>query len=148
RNVNRIEDVAAVIYVTASNTIDIGIQRLSGRVTLLCMCTGVVGPTLLPYWSAGQLSGIAIGLKGVYDNEMMMAYGVNVRPPDGGNPRVTYTKLEGEIPPIPGYVHAGRGKTYYAALNLALTLMVLAVIVGNIAMFLAERQRKASGGRA
>lgn len=140
QKVSKIEDCAAVIYVTASNTIDIGIQRLSGKLPLLCMCTGVVGPSLLPYWQSAQLEGIAIGLKGVYDVEMMMAYGINVMNEAKGKVPVVSTTVSEQVPGIPGYVHEGRGKRYFFALNIALGLMVFAVVFGNIAMALAKKQ--------
>ncbi len=144
KNVRRIEDVAAVVYITASATIDVGIQRLSGKVTLLCMCTGVVGPTLLPYYSSGQLSGVAIGLKGVYDVEMMMYYGINKRQADGKDPKIASTNVSGVIEPIDGYQHVGRGKTYYAALNVVLMLLIVAIVVGNVAMFASGQNKRKS----
>ncbi len=142
KNVRKIEDVAAVVYITASATVDVGIQRLGGRVKLLCMCTGVVGPTLLPYFSSGQLSGVAIGLKGVYDIEMMMYFGINKRQADGKDPRVTSTNVQGVIEPIEGYQHVGRGKTYYAALNVVLALLIVAIVVGNVAMFASGQNKR------
>lgn len=142
KNVKKIEDVGAVIYVTASATVDVGIQRLGGKTTLLCMCTGVVGPTLLPYYSSGQLSGVAIGLKGVYDVEMMMAYGINKKQADGKEGKVMNTKVPGTIEPIEGYKHNGRGMTYYAALNVVLGLLIFAIVIGNVAMFASGQNRR------
>lgn len=142
KDVKRIEDIGGIIYVTASSTVDVGVQRLSGKTTLLCMCTGVVGPTLLPFFSSGQISGVAIGLKGVYDIEMMMAYGINKPQPDGKQGKVLSTKVRGIIEPIEGYKHVGRGKTYYAALNVVLGLLILAIVVGNVAMFASGQNRK------
>jgi hypothetical protein len=142
KGVNRIQDIAAMVYVTASNTVDVGIQRLSGKVPLLCMCTGVVGPQMLPYFREGQLSGLAIGLKGVYDIETIMAYGVNHVADGKTEATIADPAFDGVIQPMEGYVHEGRGKKYIAALNVALALMIFAVVFGNIAMAMAKAQEK------
>ncbi len=143
KGVKKIEDCAGIVYITASNTIDTGIQRLSGKVKIFCMCTGVVGPQILPYFQSGQVAGLAVGLKGVYDMELMMNYGVNVKDDKG------VAKVEtpaGDVTPVlDSKVKFGRGKQYYAALNVVLGLLVIAVIVGNVTMLLAK---KAAGGNA
>lgn len=143
RNVNRVEDLGAVFYVTASATVDIGYQRLSGRVPIFALVTGVVGPGVLPFWRSGQVQGVAVGLKGVYDMELMMAYGVNKTLPGDNKPKVSSGAVEGALEPIEGFdLKVGRGRRYYAALNVALGLMVLAVVVGNIAMYMAKRSHQ------
>lgn len=145
--VRKIQDCSMLLIVTASATSDIAIQRLSDKVAISCMCTGVSGPGLLPYYQAGQLKGLAIGLKGVYDMEQMMNSGLNfpdqsgkiavyqenVAGPAEGYPPITYEKEE---------MRYGRGRQYYAALNIALGLLILAVVMGNVSMFAAKKARR------
>ena len=86
--------------------------------------------------SSGQLVGMAAGLKGVYDVETMMENGVN-------NPeskvKVASTKSQEPVPGFPGMQNAGKGSTYYPTLHFALTLMILAVVIGNVGMMLSKR---------
>ncbi len=161
-DVNRIEDFSSIILITASNTIDIAIQRLSGQLPILCFCTGVMGPQILPYYQSNQVSGVAIGLKGVYDMESMMDGGVNWEDPDTtktiavGELKSSVKDLKSivaddmpslESPPGDSQYGTtktfGRGQAYYAALHAALILMILAVIIGNVGMQLAKKK----GGR-
>jgi hypothetical protein len=140
QGVSKIEDVAALVVVTASNSIDIAIQRLSDKVKIICMCTGVTGPTVLPYFSSGQLKGLAIGLKGVYDMELMMTYGVN--DDSSGSKKITNPKFPA-APKLEKTATFGRGRQYYAALHGALGLIILAIIVGNIAMISGSKKEAA-----
>lgn len=140
KGINRIEDLGAIVYVTASNTIDTGIQRLTGKIPIFCMCTGVVGPTILPYYQSQQVLGLASGLKGVYDMELLMRYGINL-PKEGTNKIANPDdQIQGTVAPLENSVTLGRGKKYFAALNIALGLLVLAVVLGNIAMFASKKQ--------
>lgn len=144
QDVRKIEDCAMLLIVTASATSDIAIQRLSGRVQICCMCTGVSGPGLLPYYQSGQLSGLGIGLKGVYDMERMMNYGLNTRD-ENGKMQVYHANVTGPpegYPPIQYTEKFGRGRQYYAALNIALGLLIFAVVIGNISMFAAKKSRR------
>lgn len=161
-DVNRVEDFSAIILITASNTIDIAIQRLSGQLPILCFCTGVMGPQILPYYQSGQVSGVAIGLKGVYDMESMMDGGVNWEDPETQKTN-RLSDLKASIPDLAALVNEdipnfesppdgaeygttktfGRGQAYYAALHAALILMILAVIIGNVGMQLSKKK----GGR-
>jgi hypothetical protein len=149
-NIQKLEDCGMICVVTPSNTIDIAVERLSGKLPICCMCTGVVGPQILPYYNAGQVAGLAIGLKGVYDMEMMMAGGLNLDKADYPNSvrsdKYSENKALPVVSPIEGKSSAdyslGRGKKYYAALNIALALMVLAVIAGNIGMYAAKRRER------
>ncbi|MCH7905407.1 MAG: hypothetical protein IH944_12705 [Armatimonadetes bacterium] len=137
-----VTDAGFLMIVTASNTIDVAVERLSDKNILIgCMCTGVVGPQVLPYHQAGQVIGIAIGLKGVYDFEYMMKYGVNAKDSDGIT-KVTHDDPAIEIPAITVGETFGRGNAYYATMHIALALLVLAVLVGNIGMAVNRRRRK------
>jgi hypothetical protein len=143
-NVRKIQDCSMMLIVTASSTSDIAIQRLSDKVKISCMCTGVSGPGLLPYYQAGQLSGLAIGLKGVYDMEEMMNFGLNY-PDANGKIAINQENIVGPpegYPPINYTEKFGRGRQYYAALNIALGLLIFAVVMGNVSMFAAKKARK------
>ena len=140
--VSDVTDAGFLMIVTASNTIDVAVERLPiGLIPIGCMCTGVVGPQILPYHQAGQVVGVAVGLKGVYDFEYMMKYGVNAKDSDGVT-KVTFDMPGVEIAPITVGETFGRGNDYYATMHIALALLVLAVIVGNIGMAVNRARRK------
>jgi hypothetical protein len=118
QHVTRVEDVPLLIVVTASKTSTVTIERLYGRVPLALMVTGVMGPESQVYHASGQVEGLSAGLKGVYDVELLMERD------------------------FPGARNKDNGAKYYPALHLALTLLILAVIIGNIGMFLSRGRRR------
>ncbi|MBX3096692.1 MAG: hypothetical protein KF812_07505 [Fimbriimonadaceae bacterium] len=141
-NVQKVSDCGAYVVVTASSTIDFAVERISDKVNLNAMVTGVVGPTVLPYKRAGQVKGLAIGLKGVYDMEYMMKYGLNHQL-EGGVIKVDYPqKPEVSLPPVPNGQTFGQGATNYLSLHIALGLMILAIILGNVGMFVGRKGGK------
>lgn len=139
RDIRRIEDAGMMVVVTASASIDIAVQRLNKKVKIGTMVTGVVGPSVLPYYQAGQITGAAVGLKGVYDMEYMMAYGIG-QPDEDGVPKIKSAKDE-IVAPITDGTTLARGARYYGTLHIALLLLILAVVMGNIAMFMSRRRR-------
>jgi hypothetical protein len=142
KDVRNITDVGFVMIVTASATIDIAVERLSDKnVPMGTMCTGVVGPQVLPYHQAKQVTGVAVGLKGVYDFEYMMTYGVNI-PDAKGTLKVAYPDKSVKIDPITEGATFGRGKSYFATLHIALTLLILAVFAGNLGLLFSTRGGK------
>ncbi|MCA0362095.1 MAG: hypothetical protein LCH41_13710 [Armatimonadetes bacterium] len=141
-NVKKIEDAGMMIVVTASASIDVAIQRLAKRVPIMGLVTGVVGPGVLPFYQSGQLKGVAIGLKGVYDVEYMMANGINVKPGGEGKAKVEWDGNNGaEVPPVTEGKTLARGQQYYGTLHVALVLLILAVVMGNVSMFMARRRQ-------
>lgn len=143
KNVRKIEDVDLVINVHASGTHIVLIQRFGEKVPIASMCTGVMVPEMVPYYRSGQIIGYSGGLKGVYDLEMLMDNGVNWTNPDG-----KIVVKDASVPVIegfPGDFPMGRGKAYYPTLHAALTLLILAVVVGNLGLYLT---RKKSGRSA
>lgn len=136
QGIEDVEDFPILIVITASKTSTIVIERLYGKVPLAFMVTGVMGPETQVYYASGQLVGMAAGLKGVYDIETLMENGVN-------NPesklKVVSTKSSEPVPGFPGMQNAGKGSTYYPTLHFALTLMILAVVIGNVGMMLSKR---------
>jgi len=144
-NVRTIADFAMLVNIHASGTIDILVERLYRRVPLASMCTGVMGPQAMPYYASGQLVGISVGLKGVYDLESMMEYGVVGRAvTDMPTPKaaISANHPEVRIEPFRGMKNFDRAAAYYFALHFAMTLMILAIVVGNVGMFLVRRSGK------
>jgi hypothetical protein len=137
-----IGDASLLVIVTASSTTDIAVERLYGKVNLGYMVTGVMGPNALPYYQARQIVGMGVGLKGVYDVEYMMRYGVNYRAEEGARPKVSYRDQSIVIEPVAQGTTFGRGARYFLPLHVALTLMILAIIVGNVAMFASRRKKE------
>ena len=141
KDIKSIKDFPLVVIVTASATMTIMIERYYGRVPLVGMVTGVMGPETEIYYRSGQLEGMSNGLKGVYDLEMMMEYGLNVVGEDGKK-RVEPSKYRKELPGFPGQKNLSQGMRYSWPLHWALGLLILAVIAGNVGM-LWTRRRKA-----
>jgi hypothetical protein len=139
--VRSVGDASLLVVVSASSTVDIAVERLYGKVPLGFMVTGVMGPNALPYYQARQIVGMAVGLKGVYDVEYMMKYGVNYVAEGQERPKVKHKDDAVLIAPVTTGTTFGRGASYFLPLHVALTLMILAIIVGNVAMF-ASRKKK------
>lgn len=148
--VNTIADVAGIIIVTASSSLDTNVERLSDKTKITAMVTGVMGPEAKPYLAAGQLQGLSIGLKGVYDLEYMMNYGLRgpgIDDPERKDKRPVYAKLgDGTLPPLteiePGATTFDRGAKYYLALHSALFLMIAMIVLGNVGMFMSKGRRR------
>lgn len=143
KNVRKLQDFSILLNITASSTVDYIVSRLSGSIPIGVMCTGVTGPGVQPYYQASQIVGVSIGLKGVYDIERMMEYGVKgtaIAKPDfkGG---VSKKDSDLDIPGFAGKKNLDRGSSYYLALHAALALMIIAVIAGNIGLIASKMRR-------
>lgn len=136
--VRQIGDVGMLVVVSASSTIDTAVERMGGKVNMGFMVTGVMGPNALPYYQAGLINGIAVGLRGNYDIEYMMEYGLNYEGPDGKVKNAYVEKRDKVIPPFTEGSTFGRGARYFLPLHVALGLMILAIILGNVAMFVSK----------
>jgi hypothetical protein len=123
--IKTVKDFPIMILITASNTSNVVIERLYGKVPLAMMVTGVMGPETQVYYDSHQLTGLSKGLKGVYDLETMMEEGTTV----------AGTRIEG----FPGMVNKDLGTRYYPTLHAALLLLILAVVTGNVGMALSKR---------
>ncbi len=137
--VRSVKDVPLVIIVTASSTFNVIVERLSGKVPLAATVTGVMGPESQIYHSSGQIVGLAAGLKGVFDLETMMEYGLNTPGPDGKV--VVPSDSHPAIPGFPGQINFAKGKRYYPTLHATLFLLILVVVIGNIGMILARKNK-------
>ncbi len=142
-NVRKINDFSVMLVITGTSSMDVLVERLFGKVPMCAMVTGVMGPQTAVYYRAGQLTGLASGLKGIYDIETMMEYGVN-KPDAEGKIPIHWDKYPDKvIENFPGKTNRARASKYFPALHSALTLMIAAIITGNVLML---RARKANGG--
>jgi len=150
KEVRSVNDFALYINVTGSKTLDILIERIKFAATTLGnhkvrtklggMVTGVMGPESLNYYAAGQLFGLVVGLNGVVELEVMMQNGINTSA-DGAAPLITAVNLP-EVPGFPGQENYARGMKYYLALHVAMGLMILAVIAGNLGLYLTRKESR------
>lgn len=137
-NVKLVSDASMLVMVTGTNSFNIVIERLFGKVPLCALVTGVMAPESQVYYASGQITGLAAGLKGVYDLETMMENGVNL---PGVKDTVVWAGHEREqIPNFPGKTNFQRGGQYYPTLHFALGLLILAVFAGNIGMVISRRR--------
>jgi len=127
--VHTLKDIPMYLLITASATTTVALQRLSGHVPLAFMVTGVMGPETQPYYDSHQVAGLSKGLKGVYDLETLMQNG--------------YMMADGtKLPAYPGEINLDRGTSYMPSLHAALTLLILAVVAGNVGVFLSRRKAR------
>lgn len=138
-DVNTIGDFKMLILVTASKTADIIVERLYGKIPLAFQVTGVMVPETRNYYTSKQIVGMIGGLKGVYDLEQLMESGINS--PDKATAKIKSDKYE-TVPGWPGKTNAGKGTLYYPTLHVAITLLILTVVIGNVGMFLSRRGAK------
>lgn len=116
QNINKVEDLELFMVVTGTKSIVIAIERLSDKAKMAGMVTGVMGPETLNYYISGQLKGLAVGLKGVYDMETQM--------------EETY----------PGQKNLDKGAKYIFTLHIGIGLLILAVVVGNLGVFMTRKR--------
>ncbi len=116
--INDLRDVKCVIVVTASSSSNVWYQRMRNKTKLGLMCTAVMSAEAIPYYSSGQLVGLAIGAKGGFDFETLLAKEFG---DEGG-------KTNFEL-----------GQRYMTPLAFALGLLIFAVIIGNIAMVVTRK---------
>jgi hypothetical protein len=136
QGVNTIGDFQMLILVTASKTADIIVERLYGKIPLAFQVTGVMVPETRNYYTSKQIVGMIGGLKGVYDLEQLMEYGINN---DNGKIK---SERHGTVPGWPGQANKGKGTLYYPTLHIAILLLILTVIIGNVGMLLSRRNAK------
>jgi hypothetical protein len=117
--IDDLSDAKAVIVVTGTSSIRLWYERMNNKTTLGLMCTAVMSGENIPYWLSRQSVGIVIGAKGAYDfeTELHDAY------PDAQYQGLNYST----------------GRQYMSPLAFALFFLVLAVVVGNIAMSQARK---------
>jgi len=132
--VNSLADFKLFINITASSTDKTNLERIK-KTPMMYAVTGVMVPEDTVYYASGQLVGLCGGIKGVYDLETLMEVGIN-----NPGPTMIESSKYGPIPGFPGKHNTGKGTAYYPALHVCLAVLILAVITGNVGMFLARRQ--------
>jgi len=135
KGIKSVADFKYLIVVTASSTTNTVLERIT-KVPMMFMVTGVMVPETTTYYASGQIKGFCGGVKGVYDLETLMENGLNVEGPN----KIVSEKSTEVIPGFPGMQNTGKGMAYYPSLHFALFLLILAVVTGNVGMFLAKRK--------
>ena len=138
--INTVSDLGAYIVVTGTKSSRISIERLSGRVTMLAQVTGVMGPETFNYYQTKQLAGLGIGLKGAYDLESMMEYGLNTTGADG-KVKVSNSKVTDVVDGWAGKQNLANAQKYIVPLHGAIFLLILAIVLGNI-QTIRDRKKK------
>ena len=144
KNVKKPSDIALLINISASGTLERIVPRLAGKVKIAAAVTGVMGPEALNFYAANQIVGLSVGLRGAVEMETMMARGINYVEKPGEPPFVKapqnpiiqepYTKA---YPTLPVY---GRGMQYFASLHAALILLIIAVVLGNVGLIASRKK--------
>ena len=134
QGIKTLADFPYLVLITPSSTNTIVIERIT-KTPLMFAVTGVMVPENQVYYASGQLKGLLGGIKGVFDMETLMEYGVN-----NPGPHMVSDSRYGPIPGFPGKQNSGKGTAYYPALHLCLGILILAVLVGNVGMWLARKR--------
>jgi hypothetical protein len=138
RDVQQVSDFNFLIVVTGSQTNTVTVERVK-KTPLMFMVTGVMVPESQVFYASGQIKGLVGGTKGVYDLETLMEKGVAPQSATGDN-LYKSAKYPDGVEGFPGKKNAGKGTAYNLALHFAIGLLILAVVVGNVGMFLARRR--------
>lgn len=137
QNIQKLEDVPLVMILTSTKSSQIQLQRFGKKAPIAMSVTGVMGPETQVYYQSGQIIGLGKGLKGVYDLETCMEHGVNYKE----DPEtVVSEKVKDTFEPFKGMKNLDRASKYYPTLHVALILLIVAVVVGNIGMVLSKRK--------
>lgn len=136
KDIRKIGDAALIVDVHASNVVITMLERLYGKIPIGSMCTGVMGPETKNYYMSGQLVGLCIGLNGAVGFELMMEKGIDPEGRDGMVRANGHPRIEG----FKGQKNLAQGSMYYLSLHAAMALLILAVVVGNIGMFVTRRR--------
>jgi hypothetical protein len=139
-NVHSIKDIPLAIMVTGTSSFSVFIERMSGKMPIIALVTGVMGPESQVYYASGQIQGLATGMQGVYDLETLMENGVNTPGKDGK--AVVEVGNHAAVAGFPGEKNFDKGRLYYPTLHVALLLLIITVIVGNVQMFAAKRRNR------
>lgn len=135
QGVQSVRDFDMLIVVTASKTSNFTVERVYGKTPLAFMVTGVMGPESRVFYQANQIVGLTVGLKGVFDMEQLVKYGIN----NQGEIKIGSSAVNGPVPPVAPDDKPGAGTRFYPTLHFALALMIVMVILGNVGMVLARK---------
>jgi len=136
KNIRKIEDFKAYVTIAASSIMPTIVPRVGAKVPVISMITGVMFPEQYNYYKSGQLKGLVNGLSGCVELETLMEKGIDAKGEVGGK------VLPMQAEPFAGEQNFHRGMAYYLALHVALGVLILAVVIGNIGMFMAKRSSR------
>jgi hypothetical protein len=144
KGIKKPADIAMVINISASGTLKSIVQRVYGKIKIAPAVTGVMGPEAMNYYASKQVVGLSVGLRGAVEMETMMARGINYVEKPGNPPFVKAPQSPKILEPyskkyekLPAY---GRGMQYFASLHAALTLLIFAVILGNVGLIASRKK--------
>lgn len=144
--VKKLNDFSCIVVITGTSSWKIVTDRLSGKIPIVAMLTGVMAPEALPFHKSGQLAGLSGGIKGVFDIESMMEYGLKHSSSTEGNDKTIVTNNPDHsgkyFPGFPGKENLSRAAKYYPALHFALGLLIGLVVIGNIGLYLSKKEGK------
>ena len=132
QGVKTLSDFKFFINVTGSGTNTIYLERIE-KTPIMFMVTGVMVPENQNYYDSGQIKGMIGGVKGALDLETLMENGL--APGDSAN-------FPDGVPGFKGMQNLGKGTAYYPTLHVCLFLLIIAVVVGNVGMFLAKKEAR------
>ena len=117
QGIKRVQDFKLLVVLTASKTSNIVVERVSGKVPLAFLVTGVMGPETQVFYQSKQIIGLSNGLKGAFDLEQLIAK---------GDPAANLPAVIPNDPP-------GQASKFYPTLHFAMALLVIMIVLGNIA---------------
>lgn len=136
KHIKKIEDFKAYVTIAASGIMPTIVPRVGSKVPVISMITGVMFPEQYNYYKSGQLKGLVNGLSGCVELETLMDKGIDAHGEVGGK------ALPMQAEPFKGYENFHRGMAYYLALHVALAVLIIAVVIGNIGMFMTKRSSR------
>lgn len=143
KDIKSLNDLSMYINISASGTLKILVQRFGAEFTskkLAAAVTGVMGPEATNYYASKQIVGLSVGLRGIVELETMMAKGIN-HSKDGKEPFVKVDRLNMTIDPITEDKYY-RGMNYFISLHVAMTMLIVAVILGNLGVIRDKIRRR------
>lgn len=138
QNVKGPSDIKGLIIVTASSSSDENVKRIK-VFPMAVMVTGVMGPEQQVYFDSGQYKGLIIGLRGTVELEKLMTEGLNL---SGGVPSGGYKEGHDGVPKVKEGTTADRATKYYFPLHLAMFLLIVGVVVGNLNIIFKKRVKQ------
>lgn len=132
--IRTISDFKLLVLVTGSGTNTSTLERVT-NIPLMFMVTGVMVPENQNYYDTKQLKGMVGGVKGALDLETLMESGLNT-----GEPGSVSTDHFERVDGFKGMSNEGKGTVYYPTLHACLLLLIVAIVLGNVGMFLGRKE--------
>ena len=137
KNIQKVEDIKAYVSIAPSSVMPTIVARIQQRVPIISMITGVMFPEQFNYYKSGQLRGLINGLVGTVEFETLMEQGIDANGVVGG-----HAAGPPQAAAFPGEKNYARGMDYYLAFCCAMTLLIAAIVVGNVGMFMERRRMR------